>query len=167
MSVFLNYKKSPIQRGESSYKQYRQIRLAKKEFVRKKRRLVQVSKFRRCLVGRVEKWEDEKLWEDGKLGVQKSFDFPSCVFGWRGGKVRGWCGDQLPLQVLFKMDRLGLWPNDPVRGRGHVRERLTKVEMKVTLQEELKGIYSSPKPIRGNLPPWDLCSRWLETSQPS
>ena len=64
------------------------------------------------------------------------------------------------------MDRLGLWPNDPVRGRGHVRERLTKVEMEVALQEELKGIYSSPKLIRGDLPPRDFCLRWLETSQP-
>ena len=64
------------------------------------------------------------------------------------------------------MDRLGLWPNGPVRGRGHVRERLTKVEMEVALQEELKGIYSSPKPIRGDLPPRDFCLRWLDTSQP-
>ena len=64
------------------------------------------------------------------------------------------------------MDRLGLWPNDPVRGRGHVQERLTKVEMEVALQEELKGIYSSLKPIRGDLPPRDFCLRWLETSQP-
>ena len=89
-----------------------------------------------------------------------------CPFGnpWQNHKYN--CGDQLPLEVLFKMDRLGLWPNDPVRGRGHVRERLTKVEMEVALQEELKDIYSSPKPIRGDLPPWDFCPRWLDTSQP-
>ena len=44
---------------------------------------------------------------------------------------------------------LGLWPNDPVRERGHVQGRSTKVEMEVALQEELKGIYSIPNPIRG------------------
>ena len=25
-----------------------------------------------------------------------------------------YCGDQLPLEVLFKLDRLGLWLNNPV-----------------------------------------------------
>ena len=60
--------------------------------------------------------------------------------------LRGYCGDQLPLEVLFRLDRLGLWPNDPVREHGHVRGRLTKVEMEVALQEELKGIYSKLKP---------------------
>ena len=62
--------------------------------------------------------------------------------------LRGYCGDQLPLEVLF---RLGLWPNDPVRGRRHIRRRSTKVEMEIALQEELKGIYSRPKPIQGGL----------------
>ena len=28
--------------------------------------------------------------EDGKVGEWKIFSFPSCVFGWRGGKVGGW-----------------------------------------------------------------------------
>ena len=32
----------------------------------------------------------ENQWEYGKVGGQKKFDFPSCVFGWRGGKVRKW-----------------------------------------------------------------------------
>ena len=27
------------------------------------------------------------------------------------------CGDQLPLEVLFRLNGLGLWPNDLVRGR--------------------------------------------------
>ena len=36
------------------------------------------------------KGEDEKLWEDGKVGGWKIFSFPSYVFGWRGGKVGGW-----------------------------------------------------------------------------
>ena len=76
-------------------------------------------------------------------------------------------GDQLPLEVLFRLDRLGLWPNDPVWERGHVQGRLTKVEMEVALQEELGGIYSRPKPIRGDFPPRSICPRWLETSQSS
>ena len=42
------------------------------------------------LDGRVEKWEDGKLWEDGNVGRWKIFSFSSCVFGWRGGKVGGW-----------------------------------------------------------------------------
>ena len=41
------------------------------------------------LDGGVEKWEDGKLWEDGNVGRWKIFSFPSCVFGWRGGKVGG------------------------------------------------------------------------------
>ena len=73
--------------------------------------------------------------------------------------------DQLPLEVLFRLDRLGLWPNNPVRGRGHIRGRSTKEEMDVVLQEKLKGIYSGPKPIRGEQSPQNICPRWLETSQ--
>ena len=42
------------------------------------------------MVGGVEKWRDGKLWEDGKVGGRKIFSFPSCVFGWRDGKVEGW-----------------------------------------------------------------------------
>ena len=42
------------------------------------------------MVGGVENWEGEKLWEDRKVGGWKIFSFPSCMFGWRGGKVRGW-----------------------------------------------------------------------------
>ena len=30
-----------------------------------------------CLVGGVGKWEDRKLWEDGKIGGQKYFNFPT------------------------------------------------------------------------------------------
>ena len=52
--------------------------------------------------------------------------------------LRGYCRDQLPLGILFRLDRLGLWPNDPIRERGHIRGRSTKVEMEVALQEELK-----------------------------
>ena len=37
-----------------------------------------------------EKWNDRKLWEDGKVGGLKIFGFSCCVFGWMGGKVGGW-----------------------------------------------------------------------------
>ena len=67
--------------------------------------------------------------------------------------LRDYCGDQLPLEVLFRLDRLGLWPNNPVRGHGHIRRRSTNEEMEVVLQEELKGIYHGPKPIRGEQSP--------------
>ena len=63
--------------------------------------------------------------------------------------LRGYCGDQLPLEVLFRLDRLGLWPNNPVRGRRQIRGRSIKEEIKIVLQEELKGIYSGPKHIQG------------------
>ena len=43
--------------------------------------------FRLCLDGGVEKWEDGKLLEDGKVGGWKIFSFSSYVFGWRGGKM--------------------------------------------------------------------------------
>ena len=55
--------------------------------------------------------------------------------------------------VLFRLNGLGLWPNDPVRGRRHVQGRSTKVEAEMTLQEELKVIYDRPKPVRGGLKP--------------
>ena len=42
------------------------------------------------LVEGIEKWEDEKLWEDGKVGGQKIFSFPSHVFDWRDEKMGGW-----------------------------------------------------------------------------
>ena len=75
------------------------------------------------------------------------------------------CGDQLPLEVLFRLDRLGLWSNNLVRGRGHIRGRSTKEEMEVVLQEELKNIYSGPKHVRREQSPRNFCPRWLETSQ--
>ena len=50
--------------------------------------------------------------------------------------LRGYCGDQLPLEVLFKLDRLGLWLNNPVRGHVQIRGRSLKEEVKVVLQEE-------------------------------
>ena len=70
----------------------------------------------------------------------------------------------MPLETLFRLNRLGLWPNDPVRGRRYIRGRSTKVEVEIALQEELKDIYNRSKPIRGEKSHRNICSRWLETS---
>ena len=66
--------------------------------------------------------------------------------------------------VLFRLNGLGTWSNDPVRRRRHIRGRSTKVELEITLQEELKVIYNRPKPIRGEKSPQNICPRWFETS---
>ena len=66
--------------------------------------------------------------------------------------------------VLFRLNGLGLWHNDPIRGRRHIRGRSTKVEVKVALQEELKVVYSRPKPIWDEESPLNICLRWFETS---
>ena len=50
-------------------------------------------------------------------------------------------------EVLFRLNELGLWPNDPIRGRRHIRGQSTKVEVEIALQKELKVIYNRPKPI--------------------
>ena len=60
---------------------------------------------------------------------------------------------QVISKVLFRLNGLGLWPNDPVRGCRHVRGQSTKVEAEMALQEELKVIYDRPKPIRGEKSP--------------
>ena len=44
-----------------------------------------------------------------------------------------------------------------------VRGRLTKVEVEMALQEELKVIYDRPKPIRGEKSPRNIYPRWFET----
>ena len=49
--------------------------------------------------------------------------------------------------VLFRLNGLGLWPNDLVQGRIHIRGRSIKVEAEIALQEELKVIYNRPKSI--------------------
>ena len=69
-------------------------------------------------------------------------------------------------RVLFKLNRLDLWPNDPVRGRRHIRGQSAKVEVEIVLQEELKDIYKKPKPIRDEKSSRNICPRWLETSLP-
>ena len=66
--------------------------------------------------------------------------------------------------VLFRLNGLGLWPNDPVRGHKHIRGQSTKVEVEIALQEELKVVYSRPKPIRDEESPLNICPRWFETS---
>ena len=37
----------------------------------------------------MEKWNDRKLVGKWKNGRMEKFSFPSCVFGWKGGKVEG------------------------------------------------------------------------------
>ena len=43
------------------------------------------------------------------------------------------CGGQLTPGVLFRLRGLGLWPNNPVRGREHIRGLPVKEEMKNVL----------------------------------
>ena len=61
--------------------------------------------------------------------------------------------------VLFRLNGLGLWPNDLVRGRRHIRGQSTKVEVEMALQEELEVIYARPKPIRGEKSPRKIYPR--------
>ena len=58
-----------------------------------------------------------------------------------------YCGGQLIPKVLFRLRGLGLWPNNLVRGRGHIRGRSIKEEMKIVLWEEVKYIYGRPNHI--------------------
>ena len=44
--------------------------------------------------------------------------------------LRGYCGGQLTLELLFRLRGLGLWPNNLVRGRERIRGLLDKEEMK-------------------------------------
>ena len=66
-------------------------------------------------------------------------------------------------RVLFKLNGLALWPNDPVRGRRHIQGWSTKAEVEIALQEELKVIYNKPKAIRGEKSPRKRSPRWFET----
>ena len=66
-------------------------------------------------------------------------------------------------RVLFRLNGLGLWPIDLVRGCRHIRGWSTKVEVEMALQEELKVIYDRPKPIRGEKSPRNI---GLEHSDP-
>ena len=70
---------------------------------------------------------------------------------------------QIIPRVLFRLNGPGLWPNDPIRGHKYIRRRLTKVEVKMTLREELKGVYDRSKPIRGEKSPRNFYTIWFET----
>ena len=48
---------------------------------------LRVNSLRVRLIRRMEKWEDRKWREDGKVRRQKRFQFSSFMFGWEGGKV--------------------------------------------------------------------------------
>ena len=74
------------------------------------------------------------------------------------------CGGQLNPEVLFRLRGLGLWPNNPVRGREYIRGQSVKEEMKIVLWEEVKYIYGGPNCIRGEYSSRNFCPRWLETS---
>ena len=67
-------------------------------------------------------------------------------------------------ELLFGINGLGLWPNDLVQGRKHIRGRSTKVKLEIALQEELKVIYNRPKSIRGGKSPRNICPGRFETS---
>ena len=43
--------------------------------------MASMKTFRVRLDGRVEKWEDGKLWEDGNMGRWKIFSFPFIYMG--------------------------------------------------------------------------------------
>ena len=45
--------------------------------------------------------------------------------------LRGYCGGQLTSELLFRLRWLGPWPNNPVRGREHIRGLSDKEEMKL------------------------------------
>ena len=77
--------------------------------------------------------------------------------------LRDYCGDKLTPEVLFKLRGLGLWPNNPVRGREHIRGQPVKEKMKIVLWEEVKYIYGEPNRIWGECSSRNFCPRWLET----
>ena len=72
------------------------------------------------------------------------------------------CGGQLTPKLQFRLRGLGLWPNNLVRGRGHIQGLPIKEEMKTVLWEEVKYIYGGPNHIRGECPSWNFCPRWLK-----
>ena len=58
------------------------------------------------LIGGVEKWEDRKLWEDGKVGEYKKFCFLSFLFGWE------WKSGGMEKMSLTKFTHIPLLKND-------------------------------------------------------
>ena len=59
-----------------------------------------------CLVGVIEKCEERKLWEDGKVGEQKRFQFPLFLFGWE------WKSGEMEKVSLYKFTHIPLLKND-------------------------------------------------------
>ena len=47
--------------------------------------------------------------------------------------LRGYCGDQLSLEMLLKLNRLGLWPSSLVRRGVQIRGQSLKEKIKVVL----------------------------------
>ena len=73
------------------------------------------------------------------------------------------CGGQLTPELLFRLRGLGLWPNNLVRGREHIRGLSVKEEMKIVSWEGVKYIYGEPNHIRGECLSRNFCPRLLET----
>ena len=94
----------------------------------------------------------------GKSGMNYDFFFLNKK---KEEKLSLW--GQIISRLLFRLNGLGLWPNDPVQGHKYIWGRSTKVEVKMALQEELKGIYDRSKPIRDEKSPRNFYLRWFET----
>ena len=58
------------------------------------------------MVGQMKKWEDKKLWEDGKVGELKRFYFLSFLFGWK------WKNGEMKKISLNKFTHIPLLNND-------------------------------------------------------
>ena len=58
------------------------------------------------LVGEMEKCEERKLWEDGKVEGQKRFQFPLFLFGWE------WKSRGMEKVNLYKFTHTPLLKND-------------------------------------------------------
>ena len=58
------------------------------------------------LVGEMEKCEERKLWEDGKVEGQKRFQFPLFLFGWE------WKSRGMEKVSLYKFTHIPLLRND-------------------------------------------------------
>ena len=58
------------------------------------------------MVGQMKKWEDKKLWEDGKVGKLKRFYFLFFLFGWK------WKSGGMKKMSLNKFTHIPLLNND-------------------------------------------------------
>ena len=55
----------------------------------------------------MEKWNDRKLVGKWKNGRMEKFSFPSCVFGWKGGKVGGWKSGRVKNSFVWLKRKVG------------------------------------------------------------